>query len=67
MIDYLTFALSVFTGFFAIMHPIANIPIFLTLVQDADTKTKNEINKKATITAFINYCNRKNNEINNWN
>ena len=53
MIDYLTFSLSVFTGFFAIMNPIANIPIFLSLVQDADTKTKNDINKRATITAFV--------------
>jgi multiple antibiotic resistance protein len=53
MIEYLTFSLSVFTGFFAIMNPIANIPIFLSLVQDADKATKNSINKKATITAFL--------------
>lgn len=53
MIEYLTYSLSVFTGFFAIMNPIANIPIFLSLVQDADETTKNRINKKATITAFL--------------
>ncbi len=27
-----TFSLSVFTGFFAIMNPIANTPIFVGLV-----------------------------------
>ncbi len=53
MIEYLTFSLSVFTGFFAIMNPIANIPIFLSLVQGADKATKNTINKKATIIAFL--------------
>ncbi|BAX82647.1 MarC family protein [Labilibaculum antarcticum] len=53
MIEYLTFSLSVFTGFFAIMNPIANIPIFLSLVEDADETTKNTINKKANIIAFL--------------
>jgi len=53
MIDYLTFSLSVLTGFFAIMNPIANIPIFISLVKDADEKEKNIINKKATLTAFL--------------
>lgn len=53
MIEYLTYSLSVFTGFFAIMNPIANIPIFLSFVQDADETTKKRINKKATIIAFL--------------
>ncbi len=53
MTDYLTFTLSVFTGFFAIMNPIANIPIFLSFVQEADIQTKDVINKRATITAFL--------------
>lgn len=53
MIEYLTFSLSVFTGFFAIMNPIANIPIFLSLVEDADETTKKRINKKATTIAFL--------------
>lgn len=53
MIEYLTYSLSVFTGFFAIMNPIANIPIFLSLVQGADETTKRIINKKATIIAFL--------------
>jgi multiple antibiotic resistance protein len=53
MIEYLTFSLSVFTGFFAIMNPIANIPIFMALVQDGDEITKERINKKATTIAFL--------------
>ncbi len=53
MLEYLTYSLSVFTGFFAIMNPIANIPIFLSLVKDADEITKKRINKKATTIAFF--------------
>jgi multiple antibiotic resistance protein len=53
MIEYLTYSLSVFTGFFAIMNPIANIPIYLALVHDADEPTRIRINKKATKTAFL--------------
>ncbi|MFL0070543.1 MarC family protein [Tenacibaculum maritimum] len=49
----LTFSITVFTGFFAIMNPISNMPIFLSLVQGADKETKQKINKKAVIIAFI--------------
>jgi len=48
-----TFSLSVFTGFFAIMNPIANTPIFLGLAGDKSDQTKRRIAKGATITAFI--------------
>jgi len=51
--NLLTFALSVFTGFFAIMNPIANTPIFLGIVEGKDPKSKKRIAKKATLTAFI--------------
>jgi len=40
-------------GFFAIMNPIANTPIFLGLVEGKDQIAKKRIAKKATITAFI--------------
>ncbi len=53
MLEYLTYSLSVFTGFFAIMNPIANIPIFLSLVQGADEATKKAISKKALVIAFL--------------
>jgi multiple antibiotic resistance protein len=48
-----TFSLSVFTGFFAIMNPIANTPIFLGLAGDKSDRVKRNIAKRATITAFI--------------
>lgn len=53
MDNLLTFSITVFTGFFAIMNPISNMPIFLTLVEGADKETKQRINLKATVTAFI--------------
>ncbi len=53
MSELLTFSLTVFTGFFAIMNPIANIPVFLGLVGDQDKQSKRAIAKTASITAFI--------------
>lgn len=35
------------------MNPFANIPVFLSLVENADHQTKKRINKKATLTAFL--------------
>ena len=49
----LTYALTVFTGFFAIMNPIANTPVFLGLVGDRDEITKKRIAKTSCLTAFI--------------
>jgi len=51
--NLLTFSLTVFTGFFAIMNPIANTPIFMGLVGNADKTEKRRVAKKATITAFF--------------
>jgi multiple antibiotic resistance protein len=47
------FAVTVFLGFFAIMNPITNIPIFLGIVGDADAQTKKRTARTAAITAFI--------------
>lgn len=52
MDDLLTFSITVFTGFFAIMNPIANVPIFLSLVQGADNNTQKRIARKSTLIAF---------------
>jgi multiple antibiotic resistance protein len=49
----LTFALTVFMGFFAIMNPIANTPVFLGLVGDRDAAERKKIAKTACITAFL--------------
>jgi multiple antibiotic resistance protein len=51
--DILTFALTVFTGFFAIMNPIANTPVFLGLVGDRDKSERKSIAKTSCITAFL--------------
>ncbi|MEP2669383.1 MAG: MarC family protein [Cyclobacteriaceae bacterium] len=49
----LTFSLTVFTGFFAIMNPIANIPIFVGMMEGKEKKVQREIAKTATFTAFF--------------
>lgn len=47
------FALTVFMGFFAIMNPVSNLTVFMSLTEGADKATKNRISKKAMLTAFI--------------
>ena len=51
--ELLTFALTVFTGFFAIMNPIANTPVFLGLVGDRSHAERKIIAKTSCFTAFI--------------
>ncbi len=51
--DLFTYSLTVFTGFFAIMNPIANTPIFVSLVEGSTPQEKKKIAKSATITAFF--------------
>jgi multiple antibiotic resistance protein len=46
-------ALTVFTGFFAIMNPIANTPIFLGLTAEQPADVKKRVAMKALLTAFI--------------
>lgn len=53
MENLLTFSITVLTGFFAIMNPISNMPIFISLTEGADEKTKRNISKRAIIIAFI--------------
>ncbi|MCK0131384.1 MarC family protein [Flavobacteriaceae bacterium F08102] len=53
MDNLVTFCITVFTGFFAITNPISNMTVFVALTQGANKKTKDDINKRANITAFI--------------
>ncbi len=53
MDNLLTFSITVFTGFFAIMNPVANVPIFLSLVQGSDERTQKVIARRSTLTSFI--------------
>ncbi len=47
------FALTVFTGFFAIMNPIANTPVFLGLVGNRDETGRKKVAKTSCVTAFV--------------
>lgn len=53
MENLFTYSLSVFLGFFAIMNPIANTPIFLGLVEGENRDNKKKIARIASITAFL--------------
>ena len=51
--DFSLFLSTVFLGFFAILNPIGNTPVFLSLVGDADRKTIKKVAFKAVLVAFI--------------
>lgn len=53
MTDLIIYTGVVFMGFFAIMNPIASIPIFLTLTSLDDDDETRQIALKAVVTAFI--------------
>jgi len=46
-------ALTVFMGLFAIMNPIANVPIFLSLTSGDDEKTTASVASRALLLAFL--------------
>ncbi len=46
-------ALSVFMGFFAIMNPVANLPIFLGLTEGDSNEVRRQVARKALILTFI--------------
>ena len=45
-------AATVFMGFFAIMNPVANTPIFISLTRDDDRATKHAIARNALLLTF---------------
>lgn len=47
------FLSTVFLGFFAMLNPIGNTPVFLAMVGDADNKTIKRVAFKAVLVAFI--------------
>jgi len=53
MQDIWEYSLTVFMAFFAIMNPIANIPIFVKLTEGQDERKKKEIAKTSNIVAFL--------------
>lgn len=48
-----SYLMSVLTGFFAIMNPIANAPIFLGLTQTASDEDRNAVALQSVVTAFV--------------
>ncbi len=46
-------ALTVFMGFFAIMNPIANVPIFISLTSDDDEETTAAVALRSLIISFL--------------
>jgi multiple antibiotic resistance protein len=53
MTDLALFLPTVFLGFFAMLNPIGNTPVFLTMVGDADHTTLKRVAFKAVLSAFI--------------
>ncbi|MCY4178057.1 MAG: MarC family protein, partial [Endozoicomonadaceae bacterium] len=53
MKDLILHTITVFMGFFAIMNPIANTPIFLSLTANEDPETIKSTAFNAVFTAFI--------------
>jgi multiple antibiotic resistance protein len=44
---------TVFIGFFAILNPIGNMPVFLTMVGNADPKIIRKVARRAVSAAFV--------------
>ncbi len=53
MKELILHTVTVFMGFFAIMNPIANIPIFLSLTADEDRQTVRSIAFRSVFIAFV--------------
>jgi multiple antibiotic resistance protein len=51
--SFIGHALSVFMGFFAIMNPVANTPVFLGLTANDDAGTRRKIAAKALLTSAV--------------
>ena len=51
--DYWLHGITVFMGFFAMMNPLGNIPVFLGMVKDFDVPTQNKVALRSVMAAFI--------------
>jgi len=51
--DLYLHAITVFMGFFAMLNPIGNLPVFLSMVQEFDEKTQKRVAFRAVLAAFI--------------
>ena len=53
MHQLILYAGTVFMGFFAIMNPIANTPVFLSLTSEDDSQTRKAVAAKGLLQAFV--------------
>lgn len=53
MHEFVTDSLTVFMGFFAIMNPLANAPIFVGLTRELSVDARRRVAFRATVIAFI--------------
>jgi multiple antibiotic resistance protein len=51
--DMYLHAITVFMGFFAMLNPIGNLPVFIGMVQEFDKKTQKMVALRAVTAAFI--------------
>lgn len=51
--DFYLHGITVFMGFFAMLNPIGNLPVFLGMVQEFDQKTQKRVAFKAVLVAFV--------------
>lgn len=51
--NFILFITTVFVGFFAILNPVGNTPVFLTMVGDEDREIIKRVALRAVIVAFI--------------
>jgi len=51
--DYWLHGFTVFMGFFAMLNPIGNLPVFIGMVADFDRKTQRKVALRSVIVAFI--------------
>jgi multiple antibiotic resistance protein len=50
--DHWLHGITIFMGFFAILNPVGNIPVFLGMVRDLDRKKQRRVAFKAVLVAF---------------
>jgi multiple antibiotic resistance protein len=51
--DYWLHSFTVFMGFFAMLNPVGNLPVFIGMVSDFDRKTQRKVALRAVIVAFV--------------
>jgi len=51
--DLILFLTTVFIGFFAILNPVGNTPVFLSMVGEADRNIIKKVASRAVLVAFI--------------